>query len=97
MAGEEQVFKVKAGDKEIIIDEKVLEVLKRYRSTEMTLEQLAAALGLDSWEEAYDFIKNVPAWILSIEPSQWKTMVTMGTVKEEMVSERELKRRGRKG
>ncbi len=82
------VCKVKAGDKEIVIDEQVLAILRRYRTTEMTLEELAAALGLESWEEAYDFIKNVPAWILSIEPTQWKTMRTMRTVKEEMAVER---------
>jgi hypothetical protein len=94
VSGEEvREFKVKAGDKEVIIDEKVLEVLRRYRTTEMTLEQLAAALGLDSWEEAYEFIKNVPAWIMNIEPSQWKTLSRMVTVREEMVSERDVKRR----
>ncbi len=82
------VCKVKAGDKEIVIDEQVLTILRRYRTTEMTLEELASALGLESWEEAYDFIKNVPAWILSIEPTQWKTMRTMRTVKEEMAVER---------
>jgi len=83
------VCKVKAGEKEIVIDEQVLAILRRYRTTEMTLEELASALGLDSWEEAYDFIKNVPAWILSIEPTQWKTMRTMRTVKEEMAVEKE--------
>lgn len=81
---EEVVFKVQTGDKEIIIDEKVLEILRRYRTTEMSLDQLAAALRLDSWEEAYEFVKNVPAWILSIEPSQWKTMSKMRAAKEEM-------------
>ncbi|MCE4616182.1 MAG: hypothetical protein F7C09_03845 [Aeropyrum sp.] len=81
-----ELFRVKAGDKEIIIDEKVLEVLRRYRTTEMSLEQLASALNLDSWEEAYEFVKNVPAWILSIEPSQWKTMSKMRAVREEMAS-----------
>ena len=94
--GEERVFKVKAGEKEVIIDENVLAVLKRYRTTEMTLEQLAEALGLESWEEAYEFVKNVPAWIMNIEPSMWKTISRMAGVKEEMVSERELKRRAGK-
>jgi len=32
--------------------------------TSMTLEQLAAELGLNGWEEAYDLIKKVPAWLL---------------------------------
>ncbi|MCE4611665.1 MAG: hypothetical protein F7B17_06830 [Desulfurococcales archaeon] len=94
--GEERVFKVRAGEKEIIIDESVLAVLKRYRTTEMTLEQLAEALGLESWEEAYEFVKNVPAWIMNIEPSMWKTISRMAGVREEMISERELKRRARK-
>ena len=94
--GEERVFKVKAGEKEVIIDENVLAVLKRYRTTEMTLEQLAEALGLDSWEEAYEFVKNVPAWIMNIEPSMWKTISRMAGVREEMVSERELRRRAGK-
>ena len=94
--GEERVFKIKAGEKEVIIDENVLAVLKRYRTTEMTLEQLAEALGLESWEEAYEFVKNVPAWIMNIEPSMWKTISRMAGVKEEMVSEREVKRRAGK-
>ena len=78
---EEAVFRVRAGSKEIIIDEEVLSILQRYVRTEMTLEELARNLGLDSWEEAYDFIKNVPAWILWIQPTLWKTMKS---VKEEI-------------
>jgi len=81
---EEAVFKVKAGDKEVIIDEEVLSVLQRYVKTDMTLEELARKLGLDSWEEAYDFIKNVPAWILWIQPTLWKTLKTMKSVREEI-------------
>ena len=81
---EEAVFRVRAGSKEIIIDEEVLSILQRYVRTEMTLEELARNLGLDSWEEAYDFIKNVPAWILWIQPTLWKTMKTMKSVKEEI-------------
>lgn len=61
-------YKVKVGEKEIEIDEKVLEVLNRYVNTEITLEVLARELGLASWEEAYEFIKNVPSWILWIKP-----------------------------
>ncbi|BAN89618.1 hypothetical protein [Aeropyrum camini] len=85
---EEGVFKVSVGDKEIVIDEKILEILRRYRTTEMSLDQLAAALSLESWEEAYEFVKNIPAWILSIEPSQWKTMSRMKGVREEMAVEK---------
>jgi len=80
----EGVFKVKAGDKIVEINEDVLGVLQRYVKTEMTLEELAAKLGLDSWEEAYDFVKNVPAWILWIQPTLWKTLKTMKRVEEEI-------------
>ncbi|MEB3806385.1 MAG: hypothetical protein GSR73_02580 [Desulfurococcales archaeon] len=80
----EAVFKVKAGDKEIEINEEILAVLQRYVKTNMTLEELAKRLGLDGWEEAYDFIKNVPAWILWIQPTLWKTLKAMKSVKEEI-------------
>lgn len=80
----EPVFMVKAGGKEIGIDEEVLSILQRYVKTNMTLEELAQKLGLDCWEEAYEFIKNVPAWILWIQPTLWKTLKTMKSVKEEM-------------
>jgi hypothetical protein len=56
--------KVKVGDREIELTDEVLEVLRKYVKTSMTLEQLAAELGLNGWEEAYDLIKKVPAWLL---------------------------------
>ncbi|MEB3780283.1 MAG: hypothetical protein GSR85_08655 [Desulfurococcales archaeon] len=90
------MYKVKVGEKEIIIDEEVLSVLKRYVHTEMTLEQLADKLGLESWEEAYEFIKNIPTWILWIPPTLWKTMKTMKTAKEEMAVEAKSQRQKRK-
>jgi len=80
----EGVFRVKAGEKVIEINEEVLSILQRYIKTDMTLEELAAKLGLDGWEEAYDFIKNVPAWILWIQPTLWKTLKTMKRVEEEV-------------
>lgn len=82
----ETQYVVKVGDKVIEIDESVLNVLRKYVHQEMSLEQLAAELGLDSWEEAYEFIKKVPAWILWIPPTLWKTMKEMKTAKEEMRS-----------
>jgi len=78
------VYRVRVGDKEIEVDERVLEVLSRYVHTEMSLEELASQLGLDSWEEAYEFIKNVPAWILWIRPTLWKTMRAMEAVSSEV-------------
>lgn len=83
---EEPVYKVKVRDKEIIIDEEILSVLRRYVHTEMSLEQLASELGLESWEEAYEFLNNIPAWMLWIQPSLWKTLKRMKQAKEELAS-----------
>ena len=60
------------GDKEIEIDEHIVKILNHYARTEMNLEQLAEVLGFDSWMEAYEFIKKVPAWIMWIPPTLWK-------------------------
>ncbi|MEB3756448.1 MAG: hypothetical protein GSR79_06275 [Desulfurococcales archaeon] len=81
---EEKVYSVKVGDKEIVIDEEVLEVLKEYVHREMSLEDLAKNLGLSDWREGYEFIRNVPAWILWIQPTLWKTMKTMKKASEEV-------------
>lgn len=77
-------YSVQVGDKVIEIDENVLKILRKYIHQEMSLEQLAAELGLDSWEEAYEFIKKVPAWILWIPPTLWKTLKEMKTAREEL-------------
>ena len=76
-------FKIRVGDKEVEINEDTIRILRRYVRTEMTLEQLAAELGLDSWEEAYEFIKKVPAWLLWITPSMWRTLRELREVKLE--------------
>ena len=81
---EEKVYSVKVGDKEIVIDEEVLEVLKEYVHREMSLEDLAKNLGLSDWREGYEFIRNVPGWILWIQPTLWKTMRTMKKASEEV-------------
>jgi len=80
-------FIVQIGEKKIEIDEKVLGVLHKYVRTEMTLEELARELGLNSWNEAYEFLKKIPAWILWIQPTLWKTLKTMKSVKEEFVTQ----------
>ncbi len=77
------IYRVKAGDKVVEIDEAVLEVLQKYIHQEMSLEELAAKLGIEDWESAYDFVKNVPAWILWIPPSLWRTLRYMKSVQEE--------------
>ncbi|MEM1640397.1 MAG: hypothetical protein QXN05_01965 [Acidilobaceae archaeon] len=74
MGEESESLVVLVGNKAIEIDEKIVEILRKYKRTQMTLEELASALGLESWEEAYEFIKKVPAWVMDVEPSLWKTM-----------------------
>ncbi|MGC9072016.1 MAG: hypothetical protein ACP5HK_04895 [Acidilobus sp.] len=56
--------RVKVGDREIGLTDEVIEVLRKYVKTNMTLEQLAAELGLNGWDEAYELVKAVPAWLL---------------------------------
>ncbi|WP_440059889.1 hypothetical protein ACSU1N_01635 [Thermogladius sp. 4427co] len=68
----EAVFVVKIGNKEVEINEKTLSVLREYLKTPMGLDELAQKLGLESWEEAYEFLKAVPAWILWMPPSLWR-------------------------
>ena len=62
-------IKIKVGDKEIIISEDTLNILREYARTQMTLEELAEKLGLDSWEESYELLKKIPAWLLWTPPS----------------------------
>mgnify|MGYP001772592856 CR=1 FL=1 len=69
---EKILFVVKVGEKEIPVDEKLLAVVEEYLKTPMSLEELAEKLGLESWEEAYEFIKALPAWIMWTPPSLWK-------------------------
>ncbi len=61
-------IKIKIGEKEIIIDEETLNVLREYVRTPMSLEKLAEKLGLSSWSETYELIKLIPAWILWTPP-----------------------------
>jgi len=57
-------YRIKVGNKEIEINDEILEKIKKYANTEMTLDELAKELSLDGWEEAYEFIKDIPAWLL---------------------------------
>ncbi len=66
------MFVVKVGEKEIPIDENTLKIVREYIKTPMSLEELAEKLGLDSWEEAYEFVKALPLWIMWTPPSLWK-------------------------
>jgi hypothetical protein len=50
--------------REVIIDENVVRILNKYVRTEITLETLAKELGLSNWEEAYELVKQAPAFIM---------------------------------
>ncbi len=66
------ITSIRVGDKELVIDAKLLTVLKRYVTTEMTLEELARELGLNGWEEAYELVKKIPAWIMWTPFTMWE-------------------------
>jgi hypothetical protein len=68
----EVLFVVKVREKEIPIDERVLSIIQEYVKTPMSLEELARKLGLESWEEAYEFVKALPAWVMWTPPTLWK-------------------------
>ncbi|MEM0001560.1 MAG: hypothetical protein QXD50_02605 [Desulfurococcaceae archaeon] len=68
----EVVFVVKVGEKEIPVTEDVLKIVREYVRTPMSLEELAEKLGLESWEEAYEFVKALPLWIMWTPPSLWE-------------------------
>jgi len=55
--------------KEIELTEEVLRKVRVYLRTEYSLERLAEELGLDGWEEAYEFVKKMPAWLVWIPPT----------------------------
>ena len=74
-------YVVVVGDKKIEINEQVLEVLHEYVHTAMPLEVLAERLNLESWEEAYEFIKKVPAWILWTPKTLWKIKASKSKIK----------------
>ncbi len=66
-------FVVKVGEgekaKEIELTEEVLRTVYEYLHAEMSLERLAEKLGLEGWEEAYEFIKKIPAWLAWTPPT----------------------------
>ncbi len=49
--------------KEVPLDQDTLAIIYKYIRSEYSLEALARDLGLDNWEEAYDLVKRLPAWI----------------------------------
>ncbi|UXD21889.1 hypothetical protein IPA_09300 [Ignicoccus pacificus DSM 13166] len=65
------VVKIGEGEnaKEVELTEEVLRVVRKYLHTEYSLEKLAEDLGLDGWEEAYEFVKKMPAWLVWTPPT----------------------------
>lgn len=60
---------VEVRGKRIEVDDNTVKILNSYVKMEYSLERLAQDLGLDGWEEAYEFVKKIPAWILWISPT----------------------------
>ena len=79
MSVKERKYVIEVGEKKIEINDEVLDVLYEYVHTPMSLEMLAAKLGLDSWEEAYEFIKKVPAWIMWTPKTIWNLRQERGS------------------
>jgi hypothetical protein len=65
-------YMVVIGDKQIFITPQVLEIIHEYLHRPMGLEELARKLGLENWEEAYTFIKEIPAWIMWMPINLWR-------------------------
>ena len=65
-------YVIRIGDKEIEINLETLNVIREYLHRPMGLDELAEKLGLEGWDEAYELIKKVPAWIIWTPPTLWK-------------------------
>ncbi|MCY0860262.1 MAG: hypothetical protein OWQ54_07515 [Sulfolobaceae archaeon] len=65
--------------KEVDINDDAVKILNEYVRTQMTLEELAKNLGLSGWEEAYELIKQVPAWIMWTPLPILKKMISSGS------------------
>jgi len=81
-------LEIQVGDKKkIVIDENVFGVLRDYVKTGIGIDELAEKLGVENWSEAYEFIRQVPAWLLWMPPSIFRGI--SAPVKEEKPSEKE--------
>ncbi len=80
-AENEIVLVVKIGEgenaKEVELTEDVLRKVRTYLHTEYSLERLAEELGLDGWEEAYEFVKKMPAWLVWTPPTMLRYKMRM--------------------
>ncbi|NPA05360.1 MAG: hypothetical protein GXO09_04635 [Crenarchaeota archaeon] len=71
MSEECRKYVIRVGDKEIFLGPDVMRVLHEYLHRPMSLEELARRLGLETWEEAYEVVKKVPAWALWTPLTMW--------------------------
>lgn len=63
---------IQLAKRELPVDEHLLTVMRRYVHTQMTLEELARELGLEGWEEAYELVKKMPAWLMWTPFTLWE-------------------------
>ncbi|TRN01173.1 hypothetical protein DJ527_06085 [Sulfolobus sp. F1] len=69
-------IKVKlSSGREVEINDDIVTILNEYVRTQITLEELAKRIGLSGWEEAYELIKTVPAWIMWTPLPVYKKLV----------------------
>ncbi|AOL15737.1 hypothetical protein BFU36_02215 [Sulfolobus sp. A20] len=69
-------IKVKlSSGREVEINDDIVAILNEYVRTQITLEELAKRIGLSGWEEAYELIKTVPAWIMWTPLPVYKKLV----------------------
>ncbi len=84
-------LEIQVGDKKVVIDENVHAVLREYVKTGMGIDELAERLGLDNWSEAYEVLKQVPAWLLWLPPSVLKSSISQESQQAKIEEKKEEK------
>ncbi|MFQ1020606.1 hypothetical protein [Tardisphaera saccharovorans] len=84
-------LEIQVGDKKVIVDENVHAILREYVKTGMGIDELAEKLGFDNWSEAYELLKQVPAWLLWLPPSVVKSSVAQAVQQPKEEAETEKK------
>ena len=84
-------LEIQVGDKKVIVDENVHAILREYVKTGMGIDELAEKLGFDNWSEAYELLKQVPAWLLWLPPSVVKNSVAQAVQQPKEEAETEKK------
>ncbi|MGC8635795.1 MAG: hypothetical protein ACP5T5_01990 [Thermoprotei archaeon] len=84
-------LEIQVEDKKVIVDENVHAILREYVKTGMGIDELAEKLGFDNWSEAYELLKQVPAWLLWLPPSVVKSSVAQAVQQPKGEAETEKK------